>query len=110
MSAEQNKAILRRIFEEGANQNNPGVFDKLIAPDCIFHDPPLGMEPTREAFRQILATMRATLPDVHLTIEAEFADGDYVIQRGYATGTNTGEFQGLPPTGRKVKFNLIHIW
>ena len=110
MSTEQNKALLRRIFEEGVNQNKPGVFDELIAPDCKFHDQPLGMPPTREGFRQIQATFRAAFPDVHLTIEDEFADGDYVIQRGYGTGTHQGEFNGIPPSGKKIKLNVIHIW
>lgn len=110
MSAEQNKALLRRIFEEGVNQNKPNVFDELIASNFKIYDPPLGMEPNREGFRQTIARFRATFPDIHLTIEDEFADGDYVIQRGYAIGTHTGEFQGLPPTGKKVKINVIHIW
>jgi predicted ester cyclase len=110
MSAEQNKALLRRIFEEAFNQNKPSVLDELIAPNFRTYDPPLGMEPNREGFRQILAKYHATFPDMHLTIEDEFADGDYVIQRGYATGTHKGEFQGLPPTEKKVKINVIHIW
>ncbi|SRR6266542_6943961 len=110
MSTEQNKALLLRIFEEGVNQNNPSVFDELIAPDCKFYDPPLGMQPSREGFRQILAKFREAFPDMRLTIEDEFADGDTVIQRGYFTGTHTGEYNGIPPTGKKVKMNAIHIW
>jgi steroid delta-isomerase-like uncharacterized protein len=110
MSTEQNKALLRRIFEEGVNQNKPSVFDELIAPDCKFYDPPLGMPPTREGFRQQIAKFREALPDAHLTIEDEFADGDTVIQRGYFTGTHKGNLQGIPPTGKKIKVNLIHIW
>ena len=110
MSTEQNKALLRRIFEEGVNQNKPGVIDELIAPNFVLYDPPLGQEPNREGFRQIVTKFRATFPDLHLTIEDEFADGDYVIQRGYATGTHKGEFQGIPPTGKKFKINVIHIW
>lgn len=110
MPTEQNKALLRRIFEEGINQNKPSVFDELIAPDCKFHNQPLGMPPTREGFHQIQAKFRAAFPDVHLTIEDEFADGDYVIHRGYGTGTHTGEFNGILPSGKKVKLNVIHIW
>ncbi len=110
MSTEQNKALLRRIFEEGLNQNQPSVFDELIAPNFVIYDPPLGQQPNREGFRQIIASFREAFPDVHITIEDEFADGDYVIQRGYATGTHQGEFQGLPPTGKTFKINVIHIW
>jgi steroid delta-isomerase-like uncharacterized protein len=110
MSTEQNKALLRRIFDLGLNLNKPGVFDELIAPDCKFYDPPLGMQPNREGFRQILAKFREAFPDLNVTIEDEFADGDYVIQRISATGTHKGELEGIPPTGKKVKINAIHIW
>ena len=40
MSTEQNKALVRRIFEEGLNQNKPDVFDELIAPSYVNHDVP----------------------------------------------------------------------
>src|SRR5574341_803937 len=110
MSTEQNKALLRRIFEEGVNQNKPSVFDELIAPDCKFYDPPLGMPPNREGFHQIFAKFRPAFPDMRLTIEDEFADSNTVIQRGYFTATHKGDFQGIPPTGKKIKVNLIHIW
>jgi predicted ester cyclase len=45
---------------------------------------------------------------MHVTFEAEFADGDYVIHRGYGTGTHQGEFQGIPPTGKQFKIDFIH--
>jgi predicted ester cyclase len=47
---------------------------------------------------------------VHVTIEQEFADGDYVFHRGYTTATHKGEFQGIPPTGKQFKINSIDIW
>ena len=110
MSTEENKALVRRIFEEGLNQNKPGVFDELIASDFVIYDPPPGIPPDREGFRQLIETFRNSFPDLHVTFEAEFADGDYVIHRGYGTGTHTGEFQGIPPTGKQFKINIIHIW
>jgi predicted ester cyclase len=110
MSTEESKALIRRLFEEGINQNKPGVFDELIAPDFVIYDPPPGIPPDREGFRQLIETFRNSFPDLHLTFEAEFADGDYVIHRGYGTGTHTGEFQGIPPTGKQIKVNFIHIW
>jgi steroid delta-isomerase-like uncharacterized protein len=110
MSTEDNKALVRRIFEEGINQNNPSVWDELLAPDFVIYDPPFGMQPNREGFRQLFATFRTAFPDLHVTFEAEFADGEYVIHRVYGTGTHKGEFQGIPPTGKQVKVKVIHIW
>ncbi len=110
MSTEQNKALIRRLFEEGLNQNQPSVFDELLAPNFVIHDPPPGVPQDREGFRQIIALFRTAFPDLHVTFEAEFADGDYVIHRGYVTGTHQGELQGIPPTGKQVKVNSLDIW
>jgi len=110
MSTEENKALIRRLFEEGLNQNQPGVFDELIAPDFVLYDPPPGIAHDRAGFRQLIETFRNAFPDLQVTFEAEFADGDYVIHRGYGTGTHQGEFQGIPPTGKQFKINFMHIW
>jgi predicted ester cyclase len=110
MSTEQNKALVRRIFEEGLNQNKPGVFDELLAPNFVIYDPPPGLPQDREGFRQLIEMFRAAFSDLHVTFEAEFADGDYVIHRGYTTGTHKGEFMGIPATGKQVKINSLDIW
>ncbi len=110
MSTEQNKALVRRLFEEGLNQNKPSVFDELIAPDFVIYDPPFGMQPNREGFRQIFTAFRTAFSDIHVTFEQQLADGDYVIDRGYTTATHKGEFQGIPPTGKQVKIKSIDIW
>jgi predicted ester cyclase len=110
MSSEENKALIRRLFEEGLNQNNPGVFDELLAPDFVIYGAPDEMQPGPLGFREGIETFRQSFPDLHVTFEAEFADGDYVIHRGYTTGTHTGEFQGIAPTGKQFKINSIDIW
>jgi predicted ester cyclase len=110
MSTEQNKALLRRLFEEGLNQNNPRVFDELIDPDFVIYDSPLGTVRGPGGFRQGIEKFRKSFPDLHVTFEAEFADGDYLFHRGYVTGTHKGEFQGVPPTGKQFKINTLDIW
>ena len=110
MSSEENKALVRRLFEEGLNQNKPDVFYELIAPNFVIYNQPPGFPHDREGFRQLFAMYRNSFPDLHVTFEAEFADGDYVIHRGYGTATHTGEFQGIPPTGKQIEIEFIHIW
>ena len=53
---------------------------------------------------------RTAFPDLHVTLEAEFADGNYVFHRGYVTGTHQGEWQGIAPTGKQVKMKTLDIW
>ena len=51
----------------------------------------------------------AAFPDIHITADAEWVDGDYVIQRWTDRATHLGEFMGIPPTGRTIQFTGIGI-
>jgi predicted ester cyclase len=109
MSAEQNKALLRRIFEQGVNARDYNVFDELIAPNYVNYNLP-APAPGPAGFKQVIGMFIAAFPDFHVTIEDMFADGDKVVTRGYGTGTHRGDFQGIPPTGKEVRINYIDIW
>jgi steroid delta-isomerase-like uncharacterized protein len=68
------------------------------------------VEPLRgEDFSAFATTFLVGFPDIKHTFEAVMVDGDRVVTRGYFTGTHRGSFQGLPPTGRSVQVNFIHI-
>jgi steroid delta-isomerase-like uncharacterized protein len=110
MSTVQNKALVRRIFEDGVNQHNPSVFDELLAPDFVLYDSPFGTLRGPEEFYKLFEAFREAFPDIHVTFEAEFTDGDYVFHRGYVTATHQGEFQGVPATGKQIKIRSLDIW
>src|SRR5260370_35027770 len=110
MSAEQNKALIRRLFEEGLHQNKSGVIDELLAPNFVIYGGPPGTQPGPEGFRKAATMFRTAFPDVHVTFEAEFADGAYVFHRGYITGTHQGAWQGIAPTGKQAKIQKLAIW
>jgi predicted ester cyclase len=42
------------------------------------------------------------LPDIKVTVEDILAEGDRVFSRARFQGTNTGEFNGMPPTGKRI--------
>jgi steroid delta-isomerase-like uncharacterized protein len=108
MSTEDNKAKARRIIEEGWNQGNTAVFDELFAADYVGHDPS-GPVHGPEGFKQLYATYRAAFPDTHLTIEDQIAEGDKVVARWTASGTNQGPLMGIPPSGKRVTITGITI-
>src|SRR5258708_3841193 len=110
MSTEENKARIRRLFEEGVNQNKLSVLDELIAPDFVNYDAPPGTPRGPQGMRQLVAMFRTAFPDLQVTFEQELADGDYVIHRGYITGTHQGEFQGIPPTGKEATVTGTDIY
>ena len=103
MSTDQNKAIARRIVDESWNKHNPTILDQLFSNDALLHDPQnptVGKGP--QGAKSTMATYLTAFPDMKITIEREIADGDYVVQHLLATGTNTGEFNGMPATGKKT--------
>jgi len=109
-----NKAAFRGI-QDAVNTGDVGVISKtiddLVAPDVLIHMPLTTEAPRpQEAFRQLWAMLLRGLPDLHLTIEDLIAEGDKVVMRASVTGTHQGEYMGLPPTGRSIKYNEIFIW
>jgi steroid delta-isomerase-like uncharacterized protein len=112
MSTEDNKASVRRAFEEGWNQGNVAVFDELNAPDFIYHDPGAPQVHTREDFKRWATEGHRVYPDLHLTIEDLIAEGDLVVARWTFRGTNTGDIvtpMPMPATGKQVTSSGITI-
>jgi len=102
MSTEQNKTIVRRYWEEVWNQGNLAVVDELIASDFDGHplpgEPDFGRGPAGQ--KQLVEMYRTAFPDLRMTIEDMTAEGDRVVVRWTARGTNTGEMMGMPATGK----------
>ena len=108
MSTEENKALVRRLIEEGINQKNLAVFDELCAPDFVLHNAALTVQ-GREAVKQFFSSYLTAIPDVHMTIEGMIAEGDTVAFRHTFRGTHKGELMGIPPTGKQVNVTGIDI-
>ena len=108
MSAEDNKALARRAFEETVNQKNLAVFDELHVPDYVCHYASRTIQ-GREPFKQFLSTLLTAFPDVHLTIEDMIGEGDRVVIRYMYRGTHKGDLMGIPPTGKQVAVTGIEI-
>jgi len=102
MSTEENKANFRRIFE-GINQGDFAVVDEVCAPNLVSHYPSATTHGS-EAFKQSFSRGLTAFPDSHYTIEDQLAEGDKVATRFTYRGTHQGEFMGIPPTGKHMKF------
>ena len=103
MSAEENKAVVRRVIEEMFNKGNLDAADELVAPDFVDHDPAMPEEVRGpEGFKEFAAAYRAAFPDLHVEIEEQIAEGDLVATRWTAIGTHDGDLMGIAPTGNQV--------
>jgi steroid delta-isomerase-like uncharacterized protein len=112
MSGEQNKAIVRRVFEGGLNEGEVEAVAALTHPDFIDHDIHVetGVPGGPEDMRQALIAIRRGFPDIQVTIEDIIAEGDKVVVRNTWRGTHHGEFNGIPATGNRVEITGIVIW
>jgi len=107
---ERNKVQFRRTYEEMFHQGNLAVADELIAPDCINHEVPPGMNNRGpESARQVVTMLRSAFPDLHFTIEELVAEGDTVVGRVTMSGTHQGPFMGMAPTGRSLRQAQVHF-
>ena len=108
-TAEVNKAVIARDFEEVWNQGNLAVADEVVAPDVINHLPPNPDMVGVEAYKGMVTMYRAAFPDIQWIIEDIMAEGDMVGVRLTATGTHQGEFMDVPPTGVQMVGTMIAL-
>ena len=109
MSAEDNKTLVRRYFEEMDARKDVSMLDEFVAADFVNHDPPPGMTPDREGLEQLFLHFLAATPDGHHVIDDIIAEGDLVVTRVTGYGTHTGELFGIPPTNKRFETTGISI-
>jgi steroid delta-isomerase-like uncharacterized protein len=110
VSAEENKAVSRRVAEEVFNGGNVDLADELYAPDYVLHDPSLPEDlHGPEGIKRYAAMTLGAFPDIRVAVEDQVAEGDKVVSRWTATGTHTGDLMGIPPTGRRVEISGVTI-
>ena len=100
--SEQNKMISRRLIEEGFNKGNLAVVDEVCADNYVNHDAPPGLPPAREGIKAFIGMYRTAFPDLRSTIDEQIAEGDRVVTRWTAQGTNNGSMFGMPATGKRM--------
>jgi len=110
MSAEENKAVVRRLVEELVNKGDLAVVDEIFDTDFVNHSPATGTTPDREGIKQYIAMVRSAFPDYHNIIEDLIAEGDRVMARVNCRGTHRAEFMGIAPTGKVVAFSAVSIF
>jgi len=111
MSTEENKALVRRFYDEVTNGKNVALLDELLAPNFEgFTGEDSGHGQNREEFKHMISMMLKAFPDHHQTIHDWIAEHDKVVTRWTAWGTQQGEFAGIAPTGKRVKISGMDIF
>jgi predicted ester cyclase len=109
MTTDQNKLVVRRYIEEIVSTGNVDRISEFISPDYVEvyrgtrH--PIGLEGAR---KHVLG-VRQTYPDLHLTIDRQVAEGDWVVTQVTARGTHRGTWLGMKPTGKAVEITAVNV-
>jgi steroid delta-isomerase-like uncharacterized protein len=109
----ENKLTFRR-FLDASNTGDWELMSRTIGevfqPDVILRSP-LPMQTTgAQAIKEVFASLHRAFPDLHIAVEDLIEEGDRVVARQTVTGTNLGEYMGMPPTGKSVIYNEIFIF
>ena len=107
MSIEENKAVVRRFFEELLSRDDIAVADELLSPGFRFYFAGSPDPMNLESYKEFLVARRAAFPDRRFVVEDMIAEGDKVSVRFTMHGTHKGEFRGIAPSGKEVTMTGI---
>jgi predicted ester cyclase len=95
-----NKAAVQRLFDD-INQGDMSGLERQLSANYVQHSS-MPVSPGRSGVRQVYAQLRASFPDLRITVEDLVAEGDRVAARVTWRGTQKGEYLGVQPTGRAI--------
>jgi steroid delta-isomerase-like uncharacterized protein len=108
VSVAANRRVVLATIEELFNLGRMNRISALIHPEFVDHGAGEHRH-GREGFLATAAWLRTAFPDLHLEVEDVIAQGDRVAVRATFRGTHLGELEDVPPTGRAVVVQQIHI-
>jgi steroid delta-isomerase-like uncharacterized protein len=91
------------------NSGDVAGFGELMSDDFVEHEATPGLEPTKEGVLQFFTMLRAGFPDLRFDPEFILVDSDKAAAYFRFTGTQSGEFMGIPPTGKSVDVHGVDI-
>jgi steroid delta-isomerase-like uncharacterized protein len=102
-------ATVRRLYDL-INTGDIGGFSEHLAEDFVEHEVTPGLAPTKEGVKTFFRMQLAAFSDLRMSVEDVFESGAKAVARVRYTGTNRGDFMGMPATGKKVDVQLIDMF
>lgn len=111
MTPDERKQLLRQATDDAFNRADFTRYDELYADNCSFHLPAFPVEGA-EGSKQQIRELRQANPNLHVDVHDVLCDGDLTAARWTMGGTATGEFRGLPATGKSYVMSgtVISKW
>jgi predicted ester cyclase len=109
MSVEENKRSVEHTFTRLFNHGELALADELVSAEFLNHDAPPDVPRGPVGLRHMVTLLRTAFPDIHYETEEIIGEDDKVVARTRMSGTQSGPFFGIPPTGKRVELEQIHI-
>ena len=107
--ADDTRAAMQRVYDEVVNGGNHDLIDELFADDFVEHEEFPGLSNDREGVKQFFGMMSAAFDGFRMDVEDLYADGDTAIARLTIRGTHSGEFMGVPASGKEIAVPTVDI-
>ena len=91
------------------NAKDMAAMESLIADDFVDNDAMPGMAPGRQGMIDMMGMFVGAFPDLNVVVEHWVAEGDLVVGVMTTKGTQTGEFMGMPASGKKFSVREMHM-
>jgi steroid delta-isomerase-like uncharacterized protein len=107
---EKNKLLVREFLGEAWGKGNMAAVDEFMAADYVEHPRASNLPAGTESLKRLIAAYRTAFPDLKVTLDDIFAEGEMVAFRWSVSGTHLGDWLGIPPTGNHVTATGITLF
>ena len=91
------------------NAKDIHAIESLVAEDFLDNDAMPGMAPGKEGMVDMMRMYFSAFPDLNIVVDQWVAKSDLVVGVLTKAPTHTGEFMGMPPSGKKFSVREIHM-
>jgi len=109
MNPDSNRDLVNRMIEEIQNNKRLELCDELFAENFINHTPPPNIPNDRDGIRRLFAMTHTAFPDGRIVVADQISDANKVWTRKTFSGTHTGAFGTIPPTGKLITYEVMDI-
>ena len=102
------KVVMQRLYD-AFNGGDQHALDAVVADAFVEHEDTPGIPPGKVGLKQFVAMLHKAFPDVVFKVADIASEADKVWARVVVTGTQRGEYFGIPATGRAIHIEVFDI-
>jgi steroid delta-isomerase-like uncharacterized protein len=102
------KSVMRKLYD-AFNAGDLRAIDRLVVDEFVEHEDTPGIPPGKEGLKHFVVTLRKAFPDALFEVADMASESDKVWTRIVVTGTQRGEYFGIPPTGKSIRIEVFDI-